>query len=101
MLEELKREVKEKNLENYIEFIKNPPFSELIKIFKSCSIGIHTMMAEHFGIAVVEMLAAGLIVIAHNSAGPKMDIIKNNEVGFLCDTEDDYVEALIKSIALM
>ena len=26
-------------------------------------------------IAVVEMMAAGLIVIAHDSAGPKMDII--------------------------
>jgi len=29
------------------------------------------MEAEHFGISVVEMLAAGLIVVAHNSAGPK------------------------------
>lgn len=39
-------------------------------------IGIHTMEYEHFGIALVEMMAAGLITIAHNSAGPAMDIIK-------------------------
>jgi alpha-1,2-mannosyltransferase len=34
------------------------------------------MEAEHFGISIVEMLAAGLIVVAHNSAGPRFDIIK-------------------------
>jgi len=48
------------------------------------------MKAEHFGIAIVELIASGkiisnfsavlkifkgLIVIAHNSAGPKYDII--------------------------
>lgn len=33
------------------------------------------MIDEHFGIALVEFLAAGLLVVAHNSAGPKMDIL--------------------------
>lgn len=33
------------------------------------------MNSEHFGITVVEMMAAGLLTIAHNSAGPKEDII--------------------------
>jgi alpha-1,2-mannosyltransferase len=33
------------------------------------------MQEEHFGISIVEMMSAGLIVIAHSSAGPKMDII--------------------------
>lgn len=36
------------------------------------------MKAEHFGISIVEMMAAGLIVLAHKSAGPKMDIIRDN-----------------------
>jgi alpha-1,2-mannosyltransferase len=46
------------------------------------------MKAEHFGIAVVEMMASGLIVLAHNSAGPKMDIIKDSKHGYLCENED-------------
>lgn len=50
-----------------------------------CTIGIHTMEAEHFGISVVEMLAAGLIVVAHNSAGPKEDIVRTAE--YLADGE--------------
>lgn len=33
------------------------------------------MEYEHFGITVVEMMAAGLLTIAHESAGPKEDII--------------------------
>jgi len=34
------------------------------------------MRAEHFGISIVEMMASGLITVAHNSAGPKYDIIQ-------------------------
>jgi hypothetical protein len=33
------------------------------------------MWNEHFGISVVEMMAAGLVVVAHNSGGPSMDIV--------------------------
>ena len=48
------------------------------------------MESEHFGIAVVEMMAAGLIVLAHESAGPKTDIIKDSSCGFLCTDEESY-----------
>jgi len=33
------------------------------------------MEFEHFGISIVEMMATGIPVIAHNSAGAKEDII--------------------------
>lgn len=36
------------------------------------------MWNEHFGISIVEMLAIGLIVIAHNSGGPLLDIINTS-----------------------
>ncbi|XP_057249668.1 uncharacterized protein LOC109136426 [Beta vulgaris subsp. vulgaris] len=44
------------------------------------------MTDEHFGISVVEFMAAGAIPIAHNSTGPKMDIVLEEEgqqTGFL------------------
>lgn len=41
------------------------------------------------------MLAAGLIVVAHNSAGPKFDIL-DNDVGFLCDNLEVYVFSIIR-----
>lgn len=37
------------------------------------------MWNEHFGISVVELMAAGLVVIAHNSGGPKLDIIPDTD----------------------
>jgi len=54
------------------------------------------MEAEHFGISVVEMLAAGLLVIAHNSAGPKFDIIKDSN--YLADRKEDYAAKIMNII---
>jgi alpha-1,2-mannosyltransferase len=66
-----------------VEFVVNQPFSKIEECMQQSWIGFHTMEAEHFGISVVEMLAAGLLVVAHNSAGPRFDIIR--EERFLAD----------------
>jgi glycosyltransferase involved in cell wall biosynthesis len=60
---------------NNIEFIANAPFAVMLEHMSQASIGLHTMWNEHFGISVVEMMAAGLLVIAHDSGGPQMDIV--------------------------
>ena len=64
--------------------------------------GIHTMKEEHFGITIVEMMAAGVIMVTHDSAGAKLDIIKHKpddeRVGYLCKTEDDYFNTLKEMI---
>ena len=52
------------------------------------------MEYEHFGISLVEMLAGGLIVVAHNSAGPKEDILRDG-VGFLCEEVEGYVLSIV------
>lgn len=52
------------------------------------------MWNEHFGIGIVEMMAAGLIVVAHNSGGPASDIVHDKQTGFLAATADEYAEAL-------
>eukprot|EP01027_Heterolobosea_sp_BB2_P008481 GEZU01012584.1.p2 GENE.GEZU01012584.1~~GEZU01012584.1.p2 ORF type:complete len:101 (-),score=27.46 GEZU01012584.1:161-463(-) len=51
------------------------------------------MWNEHFGISVVEFMAAGVITLAHNSAGPKMDIVvpfEGKQTGYLAETEEEY-----------
>lgn len=52
------------------------------------------MTNEHFGIGNVELMAGGVIVIAHNSGGPRMDIIKHGSTGFLASSADDYANIL-------
>lgn len=73
-------------------------FNELLQIVSECNIGLHTMKNEHFGISVVEMIAGGLIVIAHDSGGPKLDIIKN-ENGFLASSDEEYVESMMRIVS--
>ena len=56
------------------------------------------MREEHFGITIVEMMAAGLLMVTHDSAGAQQDIIKHRpegqRVGYLCQTEEDYFTTL-------
>lgn len=53
------------SLENSVEIKANISYQELIQNYRSASIGLHTMWDEHFGIGVVECMAAGLITVAN------------------------------------
>ncbi|VEN53205.1 unnamed protein product [Callosobruchus maculatus] len=88
------------SLENNVEFKVNLSYEELLEEFRKAYIGIHTMMDEHFGISVVEQMAAGLIMVAHRSGGPLLDIIETSEgsrLGFLAQTADEFA-VIIKYI---
>lgn len=52
-------------LENSVEIKCNISYQELMQTYQIASIGLHTMWNEHFGIGVVECMAAGLIVVAN------------------------------------
>ncbi|XP_070553749.1 GDP-Man:Man(3)GlcNAc(2)-PP-Dol alpha-1,2-mannosyltransferase-like isoform X2 [Ptychodera flava] len=93
-LRELCEELK---IRHHVEFKLNVSFDDLKKYLGEATIGLHTMWNEHFGIGVVECMAAGTVILAHNSAGPKMDIVveyNNKPTGFLADDEESYAEAM-------
>ena len=49
------------------------------------------------GIGVVEMMAAGVVTIAHNSGGPRSDIVVRMHgipTGFLASSASEYADAL-------
>ncbi|KAH3670348.1 hypothetical protein WICMUC_004844 [Wickerhamomyces mucosus] len=60
---------------SHIEFQLDLPFNEVLKFLRTSSYGLNAMWNEHFGIAVVEYVANGLIPIVHASAGPYLDIV--------------------------
>ncbi len=78
------------------EFALNLPFAALKGYLARARVGLHTMWNEHFGIGVVELMAAGVVTIAHNSGGPRMDIVVPCEgadrVGFLAETAEQLRE---------
>ena len=61
---------------DHVSFVVNAPFSVLYGWLGEAQIGLHTMWNEHFGISIVEMMAAGLVTVAHKSGGPLMDLIE-------------------------
>ena len=99
---ELRKLAKSLNIDNCVEFVLNQPYPVLKSWLGRASIGLHTMWNEHFGIGVVEMQAAGLVTIAHNSGGPKADIIVpvvgGGQTGYLADTVDDYANAMYAAL---
>nr|GFB00640.1 GDP-Man:Man(3)GlcNAc(2)-PP-Dol alpha-1,2-mannosyltransferase [Tanacetum cinerariifolium] len=76
---------------------------ELVKLLGGATAGIHSMIDEHFGISVVEYMAAGAIPIAHNSAGPKMDIVlpeEGKQTGFLAQTVEEFADAILNILQM-
>lgn len=105
LVERLKLEVVNMGLSlgNDVEFVVNATYEELCNRLATASVGIHTMWNEHFGISVVEMMAAGIIVCAHNSAGPKLDIVvpfESQQTGYLADSPSSYAVELHKAFSM-
>lgn len=94
---------------------------EVEQTLRRSRVFLHTMKHEHFGIAVVEAMAASLVVVAHNSGGIQTDILKpladslhdrasacggpldnqtsmSGPLGFLCDTEKEFVDSISKGL---
>ncbi|UJR35544.1 hypothetical protein I4U23_028298 [Adineta vaga] len=89
-VEQLKTLVENLNITEEVEFKLNINFNELKNHLNKALIGLHTMWNEHFGIGIVEMMAAGAIVLAHKSGGPKLDIVDEGQTGFLASDIDSY-----------
>ncbi|KAG7255398.1 hypothetical protein CRUP_021602, partial [Coryphaenoides rupestris] len=87
----------------HVDFRLNVPFEELKRELRSATIGLHTMWNEHFGIGVVECMAAGAVVLAHKSGGPRRDIVvpfEGGPTGFLADDEDGFADAMDRILRL-
>ena len=96
-LERLKNAARELNVNKNIEWKTKIPFNELKKELQRADAGLHVMSNEHFGIGIVECMAAGCVMVAHDSGGPKMDIMKEWKgqlTGFLADNVSNYADYL-------
>ncbi|KAK8747506.1 hypothetical protein OTU49_016424 [Cherax quadricarinatus] len=72
-------------------------FPELLEYVQNGTVGLHTMWCEHFGICIVECMAGGLIMVAHDSGGPKMDIVvefDGQRTGYRATDPESYAQAI-------
>ncbi|URE46480.1 Glycosyl transferases group 1 [Musa troglodytarum] len=92
----------ELNLDNFVEFHRDVMYRDVVQLLGGPVAGLHSMIDEHFRISVVEHMASGVIPIAHNSAGPKMDIVLDEggrQTGFLASNKEEY-EAILQVIKM-
>jgi len=61
--------------EDALDIRVNVGRAEVVGVLGGVGIVLHTMVDEHFGIGVVEALAAGAVVVAHDSGGVATDIV--------------------------
>jgi alpha-1,2-mannosyltransferase len=112
-VEKLRALVQELDIGKYVEFKLNAPYADLCRWLSEATAGLHTMWNEHFGIGVVEMQTAGCVPIAHNSGGPKADIVvplyvKRSEdgpeiavpSGLRAETPEEYADAMAYILGL-
>lgn len=75
-VENLKSQAEKLNIPNsHIKFILDAKYEVIQEYLLNSSFGLNAMWNEHFGIAVVEYVASGLIPVVHASAGPLLDIV--------------------------
>ena len=91
--EKLRKLVRKKHLKNVI-FFRDAPRSLQLKIYSKSKIFLHTMIGEHFGIAVVEGMAAGLVPVVHKSGGAWNDIILRGRYGFGFSSVDEAIRCI-------
>ncbi|KAI8097480.1 GDP-Man:Man(3)GlcNAc(2)-PP-Dol alpha-1,2-mannosyltransferase 1 [Halteromyces radiatus] len=99
----LRQECQQLGIEDRVRFEINASFDLLVENLGKGKVGLHTMWNEHFGIVVVEYQAAGLIPVAHKSAGPKMDIVVDYDgkpTGFLADSVESFADSLHAALSL-
>ncbi|OLL22111.1 GDP-Man:Man(3)GlcNAc(2)-PP-Dol alpha-1,2-mannosyltransferase [Neolecta irregularis DAH-3] len=92
----LKKQARDLDIEDNIEFIIEASWEEVVGWLRRAWIGVNAMWNEHFGIGIVEYMAAGLIPIVHNSGGPILDIVvpfEGQPTGFHANTAEEFAEA--------
>ncbi|KAK0460001.1 mannosyltransferase [Desarmillaria tabescens] len=102
-VDSLRELAKELTVENQVEFVVNASYPVMLGWLAKASIGLSTMVDEHFGINVVEFMAAGVIPIAHASGGPLKDIIvpfNGLPTGYHAETPAAFADAIHTALTL-
>jgi glycosyltransferase involved in cell wall biosynthesis len=84
---QIKKQIKNLNLENYIELVGFVPNDELYLWLNACDIFLFPSIGEGFGIVQIEALACGKPVISTYNGGSE-EIIISDEYGLLCAPEN-------------
>jgi glycosyltransferase involved in cell wall biosynthesis len=81
----LKQRVMELGLEKRVHF--PGPTADVLTVFRSAAVVVHTSWTESFGMALVEAMACGIPVLAHDLEGMQ-EVVQDGETGYLVPPGD-------------
>jgi len=90
-IDSLQKAIKEQNVQDRVILMPNVKRSRLIELLATAKVYLHVMPSEHFGISIIEAMAAGCIPIVRRSGGPWLDILdqKQGKYGFSYETPEE------------
>ncbi|KAJ6476279.1 mannosyltransferase [Mycena sanguinolenta] len=102
-VEVLRKLARDLGVESQVQFVLNAPYPDMLAWLGRASVGLNTMLDEHFGINVVEFMAAGVIPIAHASGGPLEDIVvafQGQPTGYHAKTPEEFASRIHDALTL-
>jgi len=94
------RLIKSLKVEDRVRILPNASEWQKIELLRRAKVYLHPMKYEHFGISVVEAMAAGLIPVVHRSGGPWTDIVEFGKYGFGFRDEDEATSIIENTLEL-
>jgi len=87
--------IKDQKTDN-VALFADLPQAELFSMLGKAKVYLHAMIGEHFGISIVEAMAAGCVPVVHNSGGAR-DIVHN--VGYVYDDVEECSEYVQQALS--
>jgi len=78
-----------------LDLIASATRADISALLGRAKIYLHSMVGEHFGISIIEAMAAGCIPVVHDSGGPR-EAVGNS--GFLYNTVEECVKAIEQAL---
>jgi glycosyltransferase involved in cell wall biosynthesis len=78
-IQNLRKVISQCDVENRVTILPNISRSMLIELLTQAKAYLHVMPFEHFGISIIEAMAAGCVPIVHRSGGPWLDILDQQQ----------------------
>lgn len=84
------------DVKDKVSLCPNISRSALINLLASAKVYLHVMPSDHFGISIIEAMAAGCLPIVHGSGGPWVDILaqQQGKMGFSYLTVEEAAELI-------